>query len=230
MFGQREAVISRHLHWGAALVGLLSITACAAEPGPLLRESQANGITVSVNGDRYQQLVIGEVITGAFVRSHRQAFLETESNAKIKPRISRVEEGRADLVVGCTGELLYYLDPTLAHELSHKYVADKEKGLDPNDGEWRDKVYQAMVGSLPNQLMATDPSNAQGCTNYDGPELPQNVVPVFRETALSRDDRVILNKVTGGLTTSDLEKLFAGPQDDRSTRDRADQLLASLSF
>lgn len=203
---------------------------CAEEPRGVRRESEADAITVSINGNRYQQQAVGEVFTGAFVRSGREAYLEAESNSEEKPRISRLESGRVDLVVGCTGEFLHYLDPALAEKLSKEYVAEKEKGLDPNDGTWRDKVYQAMVGSLPSPLMATDPSNAQGCDNYDGPELPQNVVPIFRETALSRDDRVILNKVTGGISTKDLDVLFAGDHGREAMKSRADALLTKLTF
>lgn len=210
-------------------VAVLS-TSCAPEPRGKLRESEANAITVSINDNWYQQEVLGEMVTGAFVRSGREAYLEAESNSKEKPRISRVQSGEADVVIGCTGEFLHYLNPQLAQEMSEKYVAAKKAGLDPNDGTWRDKVYQAMVGSLPNALMATDPSNAKGCDNYDGPELPQNPVPVFREVALTRQDRITLNTVSGGITTDDLERLYSGDHSPAATRERVDELLSTLTF
>lgn len=215
---------------GAVLCLTTVLAGCAEEPRGELHESDVDSIMVSINGERYQQLAVGEVVTGAFVRSGRQAFLDIEHNAAQKPRIDRVTNGQADLVVGCTGELLFYMDPERAKELSEKYLEDKKKGLDPNDGTWRDTVYQEMVGALPSNLMATDPSNAQGCPNYDGPELPQNVVPVFREVALNRQDRVILNKITGGITTDDLKTLVEGDQSRDATRVRADELLTKLTF
>ncbi|QGU02376.1 hypothetical protein CKALI_07570 [Corynebacterium kalinowskii] len=215
---------------GATLCAVGFTAGCASEPRGEMRESERDTILISINDERYQQQAFGEVITGAFVRSGREAYLETERNSMDKPRISRLESGQVDLVVGCTGEFLHYLDPALAEKLSKEYLADKAKGLDPNDGTWRDKVYQAMVGSLPSTLMATDPSNAQGCDNYEGPELPQNVVPVFRETALSRDDRGILNKVTGGISTKDLDTLFDGDQRREATHSRAEALLNKLTF
>lgn len=208
----------------------LVVAGCGAEPRGVKRESETDSITVSINGNRYQQQAFGEVITEAFVRSGREADLETESNSTQQSRISRLESGQVDLVVGCTGEFLYDLDPVLAEKLSKDYVVDKAKGMDPNEGTWRDEVYEAMVGSLPSTLMATDPSNAQGCEGYDGPELPQNVVPIFRETALSREDRTTLNKVSGGISTEDLHTLFAGDQDREATRQRVDLLLAKLTF
>lgn len=206
------------------------LAGCAPEPRALHRESDVQPITVSINADRQQQIALGEVVTGAFLRSGREAYLDLERNSTEKPRIDRVTTGRADLVLGCTGELLYYLDPIRAKELSEEYLKDKAQGLDPNDGTWRDTVYQEMVGSLPPNLMATDPSNAQSCANYEGPELPQNVVPVFREEALQRSDRVILNKVSGGITTDDLKTLFEGDPSQEAVRARANELLTKLTF
>lgn len=206
------------------------VSGCAPEPHAARREAEVDAITISVNFDKYRQKALGEVVMGAFTRSGREAYVESESNPADRPRISRLQNGRADLVLGCTGELLNYLDPQLARELSKNYVAAKEKGLDPNDGTWRDSVYEAMVGSLPSDLMATDPSNAQGCPGAEGPELPQNIVPVFREAALTRNDRIVLNKVTGGMSTDDLVKLVDGSQDRAETKKRADQLLTQLEF
>ncbi|MEJ5927442.1 hypothetical protein WG915_02290 [Corynebacterium sp. H128] len=220
------------LTFGLAALVLLGSTVTGGTPQPSARprEAETDSITVSINGDRYQQKALGEVVTGAFVRSGKEAYLESETASDRKPRLERLQSGDADLVLGCTGELLFYLDPALAQELSAQYQRDKEKGLDPNDGTWRDKVYQAMVGSLPNTMMATDPSNATGCNGYDGPELPQNVVPVFRETALQRRDRLTLNQISGGITTKDLDELFAGPRDDDATKERAQKLLSKLDF
>lgn len=221
------------MRWVAAVVvvgALSTATACLPEPRGLPREADIDSISISSNSDSYEQVALSHVLLEAYFRNGRQVYLAPESNSRKNPRIDRLQQGEVDLVVGCTGELLNMIDPQLAAQLSKKYVAAKAKGIDPNDGQWRDDVYEAMVSALPSSLMATDPSNATGCANYTGPELPQNIVPVFRESALKREDREVLNKVTGGITSEDVVKLQEGPRNDESTKERARQLLVKLGI
>ena len=121
-------------------------------------------------------------------------------------RMQAVQSGGVTLSFGCTGELLGLIDPVTARELADEYIADDDPGkaLSP---EWRDRVYAAVSSALPGEIMATDPSNALGCEGYDGPELPQNIVPVYRKPMLDRRDRLILNSVGGTISTADIREL-----------------------
>ena len=195
----------------SAGVGLATtLTACAPEPQGVRHESAYLPVQVSVDSSSMEQRVLGELYVQAFNNRGRMAYINLDVDSDEHRRVQRLHERTADVVVGCTGELLQQMNPARAKELSEKYVADKESGdVDPNSGEWRDRVYKEMVKSLPGSMMATDPSNATGCEQYSGPELPQNIVPIYRKPILNRNDRQVLNNVDGLLTTSDLSELSA---------------------
>ncbi|MBI9000147.1 hypothetical protein M0E87_07480 [Corynebacterium sp. CCM 9185] len=192
----------------AAVIGLPLLSSCAPEPAAPPGESEFRPVQISVNSSSIEQRILGEMYQRT-LRSHdRDAYLTLETASNDNQRIERLNERRADLVVGCTGELLHQLNPVAAEELSREYTTALESGeVDKNSGKWREKVYSAMVGSLPGNMMATDPSNALGCADYDGPELPQNIVPVYRKPMLNRRDRLILNSVGGTISTADIREL-----------------------
>lgn len=190
------------------VVGVPLVAACAPEPSAPPGESEFRPVQISVNSSSIEQRILGEMYQRTLRAHDRDAYLTLETASNDNQRIERLNERRADLVVGCTGELLHQLDPVAAEELSREYTAALENGeVDKNSGEWREKVYAALVGSLPGNMMATDPSNALGCTDYDGPELPQNIVPVYRKPMLNRRDRLILNSVGGTISTADIREL-----------------------
>ncbi|MDO5076517.1 hypothetical protein [Corynebacterium sp.] len=201
-----------------AIVGLsVGVSACAEEPQHTQRESDYKPIEIAVVDHSSEQLILGELYQRAFKREKRDAFLRLSASETDIRKIERVRNRNADLVIGCTGELLYELNPKLAESLSKEYEKDRADGkVDANNGEWRDKVYTAMVGSLPGKLTASDPSNATGCANYDGPELPQNIVPVFRKQVLNRDDRLVLNYISGTITTGDMRELAKKAEEENS--------------
>ncbi|MEZ2122273.1 MULTISPECIES: hypothetical protein [unclassified Corynebacterium] len=201
----------------ASVVGAPLLSACAPEPAAPPGESEFRPVQISVNSSSIEQRILGEMYQRTLRSHQRDAYLTLETASNDNQRIERLNERRADLVVGCTGELLHQLNPVAAAELSREYTAAVESGeVDRNSGEWREKVYAAMVGSLPGNMMATDPSNALGCENYDGPELPQNIVPVYRKPMLDRRDRLILNSVGGTISTADIRELTGKAMDSNS--------------
>ena len=102
---------------------------------------------------------------GALERRGRDASAIIEVPAD--ERMLAVQSGTVTLSFGCTGELLGLIDPATARELAEEYIADDDPGK-ALSAEWRDRVYAAMSAALPGEIMATDPSNAQGCGREDG--------------------------------------------------------------
>lgn len=213
---------SKTLRTAATSVGLgavmvLTLCACDTEPRGRRLESAYLPVRVSVDSSSTEQRILGELYARSLNNKGRSAYLNLDVDNDEKRRVQRLNERTADLVVGCTGELLFQMNPKRAQELSKEYVAAKEAGqIDPNSGEWRDRVYQEMVKSLPGSMMATDPSNATGCSQYSGPELPLNVVPIYRKPMLNRSDRLVLNDVDGVLTTDKLKKLRSETEEQKN--------------
>lgn len=191
------------------------------------RESEYKPIEIAVVDHSYEQLILGELYQRAFKIKERDAFLRLSASDTQVRKIERIRNRTADLVIGCTGELLYELNPDLAEEISKEYrQAIAEGKVDSNNGEWRDRVYREMVGALPGKLSASDPSNAIACSNYDGPELPQNVVPVYRKQVLDRDDKLVLNYISGLISTQDMSKLIKEAEQENSASAVVDPYLA----
>ena len=201
----------------ATVICVPVLAACAPEPAGPPVESEFRPVQISVNSSSIEQRILGEMYHRTLPAHDRDAYLTLETASNDNQRIERLNERKADLVVGCTGELLHQLNPVAAEELSREYTAALENGeVDRNSGEWREKVYSALVGSLPGNMMATDPSNALGCEGYDGPELPQNIVPVYRKPMLDRRDRLILNSVGGTISTADIRELVRNALESNS--------------
>ncbi|WP_144413448.1 hypothetical protein [Corynebacterium epidermidicanis] len=218
----------------------VSTTACAPEPNRPARESDVVSIKVVARANRPEEIALGTLYAEALVRRGQEAYLEVVEESE--PRIADLEDGNAELILGCTGDLLRQMDPQLAEEHAKKLQAERKRGeLDPNDGSWRDTVYQSMVASLPDRLAASNPSNAIGCqqnggaavsvakAGTTGDDLPQNIVPVFRETAFNRHNRDTLNIVSGAISDDDLRAYYIGPKDSVSLKNRAAKLLDSYS-
>ncbi|WJZ02301.1 hypothetical protein [Corynebacterium freiburgense] len=215
-----------------AVLGLAStLIACTDEPKHPEREPDYKPIEIAVLDRSNEQLILGELYQHAFKKKERNAFLIRLSSDKEVRKVERIRNRSADLVVGCTGEILYEVNPKLAEEISAEYRKALESGkIDSNNGEWRDKVYKAMVGSLPGKLAASDPSNALGCENYEGPELPQNIVPIFRNEVLNRNDKLVLNYISGTISTNDMAKLAEEVEKEKSVSAVVDRYINQKGF
>ncbi|WKD59499.1 hypothetical protein [Corynebacterium caspium] len=115
-----------------------------------------------------------------------------------------------DVVVSCTGYLLNQGSPAQARDLA----AENTSGSTTQDPIRA--VYEAAIGTLPAAFDITDPSPTQGCyeqqagaakKSVESPELPENIVAVFRKTAIDRYGRKHLNDVSRLITAADLEEL-----------------------
>lgn len=208
----------------ATLATALALAGCASqEPAVPVPAEQTEPVVVGADARVAQQAVMAEVYVGALERRGRGAAPIVEVPAD--ERMLAVQSGTVTLSFGCTGELLGLIDPATARELAEEYLADDDPGK-ALSAEWRDRVYGAMSAALPGEIMATDPSNAQGCGREDGLDedeaaalearvdedpgavLPQHIVPFYLKPALTRADRVhVLNRVAGSLSTEELDDL-----------------------
>lgn len=212
-----------------AVLAIGALTACAAEPTTQLREADVSTIRLLVEPNRAEVNALSTLYSTAYVRKKQESYIDVLGPGE--NRLQRLEEGRGEVIIGCTGAILYQRNPALARELSAQYVAEKnETGQDPNKDKWRDLVYQKMVANLPDNLSATDPSNGVACADYTGPELPQNIVPVFRETAMNRTKRLVLNDVSGGLNAKNLNGLLKGPQDSAALTAESEKMLTEFGL
>ena len=231
----------------AGVAGALVLSGCASQdPGVPEPPVQTQPITVGADLADAQQAVLGEVYVGAMERRGRGA--EAVIDVPSEERMQAVQSGGVTLSFGCTGELLGLIDPVTARELADEYIADDDPGkaLSP---EWRDRVYAAVSSALPGEIMATDPSNAQGCGREDGLSdaeaaaleasvaddpgavLPQHIVPFYLKPAMTRSDRVnVLNRVAGSMSTEELDRLTEDVEDGADAAETARDWLDTSRF
>ena len=231
----------------AGVVGALVLSGCASQdPGVPEPAAQTQPITVGADLADAQQAVLGEIYVGAMERRGRGA--EAVIDVPSEERMQAVQSGGVTLSFGCTGELLGLIDPVTARELADEYIADDDPGkaLSP---EWRDRVYAAVSSALPGEIMATDPSNAQGCGREDGLSdaeaaaleasvaddpgavLPQHIVPFYLKPAMTRSDRVnVLNRVAGSMSTEELDRLTEDVEDGADAAETARDWLDTSRF
>ena len=190
----------------AVALSLGALTACAEhEPRRDQQVDRERAVTISVNVNSLEQLVLGEVYQRILAHEGRQTVLVMEDDITVSGRMDRLAEGRADFIIGCTGDLLGVVNPTTAEEL----VDSLESADTPaEEAGAADEVYRAFVGSLPTSTTTTDPSPAQGCTAGQEAELPQNIVPVFRAAMLDGSEVAAVQGVTKLMTTADVSDMM----------------------
>ncbi|ANE03707.1 hypothetical protein [Corynebacterium crudilactis] len=208
---------------GSLLAGCSSLSQEPAPPVPLGNMDTVQIISPSGNAEAF---FLGKLYETALVDRGRSATLQLVDGGTLDMQLTRLREDSTDLVIACSGELLEYYNPDLAQELKAEYATLKL--VDKNSGEWREKIYDAVQGSLPNSLVATDPSNAVGCENNES--LPQNIVPIYRKPNLARGDRETLNLVSGALSTEDLKTLVEETRSSGVTSESSLAFLRSKGF
>lgn len=143
-----------------AILGSVALAGCTGEdpamPDPA---AQTAPVVIGADGGDDQQRVLAEVYSGALESRGRESEIVDVPAAE---RVDAVRTGHVGMAFGCTGELLGLLAPGVARQLADEYEADDDPGK-ATSAEWRDRVYVAMSEALPGEVMATDPSNAQGC-------------------------------------------------------------------
>lgn len=186
---------------------LVSLTGCANlnrfEPAADDRPDARKVVEISVRPNSVEQVVLGELYKQGLERKGRAATVNMD-RLGIEHNIDGLLQGKTDMVVVCAGRLLHHLQPELAQELETEYSSNKEEDI--NSGDRREAVYQAVMGSIGDNINGADPSNALGCSEQDS-AIPQHIIPVYRSSVINREERGVLNVISGTITTEDLEKM-----------------------
>lgn len=114
-----------------------------------------------------------------------------ERSVSASERVDALRAGEAVVTVGCVGELLERLDGHRAGQLQAQFAHDSE--FEEEDAR-RDAAHRAMAASLPPELAASNPGINELC---EGENLPQNLVVIYREDVLNRNDVAALNALVG---------------------------------
>ncbi|ALC05528.1 hypothetical protein CDES_05455 [Corynebacterium deserti GIMN1.010] len=197
--GRRVGILTTVAMIGATVAGC---SADSYEPSPQAPLGTVDNLQILSPEGNVEAFVLGKLYETALEERGRSVSLQLVEGT-LATQLKDLRGGPTDIVIGCAGELLEFYNPDLADELKEEYA--QVSVFDRNSGEWREKVYDALQGSLPTSLSATDPSNAVGCQNNTS--LPQNLVPIYRKPNLARYDRDTLNLVSGALTTGELREM-----------------------
>lgn len=183
-----------------------SLVACSSD-------EQDSAIRIGVDRRSTKSVVIAELYRQSLERGGHTARLQAlvlgadDTQADVQRiGVQMLEQESIDLVPACIGTVLRNESPNQAAELSEDYAADVEAD-EVDDVEWMDTAYNEMMGSLRRGVDAANPSLVSGCPLHENEPLPENIVPLFRKTALDRGDRVRLNNISGGITAAELEDL-----------------------
>ncbi len=218
----------RGVKWAmAGLISVMSATGLVAcetlEPiaRPTLESSE--NLYIAIDPDSAESWVLGKLYETVIQKRSRIAVVQLDDNFRENP-FEGLNDGTSDLIITCTGSLLEYVDPVRARALEAEYLEAVENGeAERNTGEWRDRTYAELLGSLPPQLAASDPSNATGCAGEN--ELPQNIVPIYRKPTLVRKEREVLNWVSGTITTNELKSLVRAVRGESSANEIVEEYI-----
>ncbi|MDY6049562.1 MAG: hypothetical protein SPI77_03210 [Corynebacterium sp.] len=192
----------------ATVITCSLLAGCTEEPVGHINPDEGKPIIVMVDRDQTSQVALGNLYSQALSRKGYSSALRTKVPPTFDTRIAWITTGEADVIIGCTGELLAQLNPVTARELSAAYVADRDAGrIEKNSWDWQERVFAEMAKALPDLVTATEPSNAQACEQSGQLPLPQNVVPIVRKTRADKAVRTTLNNVTGTIITTDVKNL-----------------------
>lgn len=190
----------------------LGLGACASqEPNPPRPTAAIKQVVIGVErGDATSEL-LAELYAQALHRKGRSTEyrdVRELAHSDAGQPVDFVAQGQIDLTVGCTGAVLALQDPREAAALSAKLKQQRQKRWSPAiQQEWSDTTYEAMVGTLPGEVDAADPSRASSCTDSDT-VLPLSIVPIYKADVLNRQQRVGLNWVSGSITNEKLQELL----------------------
>lgn len=223
-----------------ALFGSATLAGCSAENTPAHRmHSSGAAATIQVPAGDPETRAVGEAYRFGLARAEIDSRVEevTDPQRRARGPLEWLADGGADLVVGCTGEILAQEDPATAQRLRDEFAgdADDEEAAGAA-GDAAQRTYDAVMGVLRGDYDLPDPSPAQWCPRQDeedapgrqaateaADELPANVVAVYRKNTVSRWGKRDLNAVTRLLSPHDIEemgeKIAAGGDPEQIVRD-----------
>lgn len=192
----------------------LTLSACqVAEPLPLSSEVSQREVRILVKADDPIQMIVGEMYVQTLLEEHRSANLVQFEKGSPGDRMEMFASGSADIMVGCTGNLLNLFDPNAARAISAAYTSG-----DYPDRDFLAETHIALMNSLPHNLATVEPSSAPACENHHNVELPQNILFVYIEDLLNREERKALASLTKFLTTDEIMQVQAKAEELGSTQ------------
>ncbi len=194
----------------AALAGCAAAQPQAAEP------AIANApVQILVPTSDTEDRVVAEIFRQSLRNAGRSAELVDATALGDVPADrpgDALRTGEANLWLACTGEALEDYNPEEAEELEPKYKAAQE-GESDSDEDYLATTHVALIGSLPPELITTDPSSAEGCPNDADVELPENYTPIFNKQLFDRDERNVVSSVAKFLTADDIADITEDADD-----------------
>lgn len=184
----------------AALGGL---TACSPAEEP---------VKIAVDPSDPEQMVLAEIYRQVVELAGREVGIVGKQFADDGEKLDVLQTREANFAVMCVGSLVVAANPGETETLEAKKKEADE--ADSNNVDLALATYDAAVGTLPGSFTTIDPSPAQGCPHAEHADLPQNIIPVFREGLFDRGVRNAMSKATRALATNDLEELVEKTQED----------------
>ncbi|MCS4534907.1 hypothetical protein [Corynebacterium sp. HS2168-gen11] len=172
------------------------------EPQRSQRPDESRIILVTVESDQDKHLILGELYRQGLERHGRQVSLSLEAVGSTSSRF-RFLEADANVAIVCTGSLLEELNRPAAAELVAKFEREHA-----DFHQQREELYAAVMAQLSDHLNAADPSNAIGCHDSNT-QLPEHILPLYQTSVLDRDERNVLNIISGAITNERLDAMVA---------------------
>lgn len=203
------------------VAGALSLTGCAASEKfatfGVLQNDGEETLAIGVNPEDAEQLVVGEIYSQVLAAYGRPVGMAANTSFEQSSALDALREGEIDLVVSCTGKLLYDFDRATAKT----YIGEEEEAATAPNAQRADEVYASLVATFPHDIRTVDPSPAQGCADSEAAEvgLPQNLVPLLKEGKLSRREIKRLNFITRVMATDDIAEMAERVDNGERVRD-----------
>lgn len=204
----------------AIVASTFALSSCAEqEPSNGRAREVTPVLEILVLDEHPEQVVRAELYAQTMTRMGREATLKL-----VEPGVNPVSElsrGRGDIYIACAGEQVELNNPSEAEKLRTKYAEMEGTNSPASLDEKREDAYVALMASLIKHLDATDPSNAVGCSYAESDsdtELANNLVPIYRVPLLEREERQMLNHMSGTLSTVDLGELVEKAESGQSRR------------
>lgn len=220
----------------AGLATMAGLAGCTNEATPTYLVGDDDGeVVIQVSAADPENRVLAEIYRRALASGDVHGVVETVDPDSERGKAGQLEwlaDGGADLVIGCTGQLLADAQPEAAETLDEEFNAEEDSD-NPTAGDAGQRTYDALLGALPGDYDVPDPSPAEGCSQGAVPDakvdkdasgkgatsesageaLPQNIVPVYRKTSVNRWGKKGLNDLTRLLTTHDLQEMTEQVED-----------------
>lgn len=188
------------------------------EPQRTQRPDESRILLITVEADQDNHLILGELYRQGLERHGRQVSLSLEAADNDSSRF-RFLESDANIAIVCTGSLLEELNRPAATELAAKFEREQA-----DFHHQREELYATVMAQLSDHLNAADPSNAIGCHDSNT-KLPEHILPLYQTTVLDREERNVLNVISGAITNERLDAMAAEVKEDKSAREVVAQFL-----